>query len=86
MVTGKYRVHIRTGDGLDGSGFGSWNKRQMRFEIVLCRRIAALGVRLDKPPNQIGRRGTLPLGKHLELPENSFWKFHGGLHTTIVSC
>jgi len=35
MVTRKYRVHIRTGDGLDWSCFRGWYKRQMRFEIAL---------------------------------------------------
>jgi hypothetical protein len=42
-------------------------------------------VSFDKPPNQIGRRGALLPGNHLDLPENSFRKFHSGLHTDIVS-
>ena len=75
MVTRKYRVHIRTGDGLDWSCFRSWNKRQVHFEIVLCRRANARDVSLDKPPNEIGRRGTLLPGKRLELPDDSLWEF-----------
>ena len=87
-------VHVRQGDGHQsiastsspvmgwiGSCFGNWNKRQMRFEIALRRCVAAFDVSLDKPPNQIGRCGALSPGKCLELPENSFRKFHDGLHT-----
>ena len=35
---------------------------------------------LDYPPNQIAWRGSLSLGKHLELPEDHFRKFHCSLH------
>src|ERR1019366_107167 len=48
MVAREYGVHILTRDGLDWSCFGSWNMRQMRFEIALCRRVAALDVSLDR--------------------------------------
>ena len=75
MVTRKYRVHIRTGDGLDWSCFRSWNKGQVHFEIALCRRPNARDVSVDKPPNEIGRRGALLPRKGLKLPDDRLGEF-----------
>jgi hypothetical protein len=35
---------------------------------------------LDNPPNQIAGHGAFSSGKHLDLPEDSFRKFHCSPH------
>jgi hypothetical protein len=57
----------------------------MHFQSALSGRVAAGDMSLDKPPDHIGWRGTLSLGKRVELPDDSFRKFDCGLHAVIVA-
>jgi hypothetical protein len=81
MIIRQQFVHILARDGPDRSGFGGGDQGQRYVETALYGRLAACHMILDNPPNQIAWRGSLSLGKHLELLEDLLRKFHCSLHS-----